>query len=61
MLQFPQLRFDPRRRSKTSYQSPIHRFRGLLTIGLVALLFLEPLSLVSGQQLDSASKDLNAA
>ena len=55
MLQFPQLRFDPRRRSKTSYQRSIHHFRGLPMIGLV------PLSLISEQQPDSASKDLNAA
>src|SRR5438128_697925 len=57
MLQFPQLRFDPRRRSKTSRKVLGYRFLGVLAIVLAALVFFAPFSRTgSAQTIGSASK-----
>ncbi|HEY3026777.1 MAG TPA: NF038122 family metalloprotease [Pyrinomonadaceae bacterium] len=57
MLQFPQPRFDPRRRSKTSRTVFAYRFLGMLAIVLAALVFFAPFSRTgSAQTTGSGSK-----
>src|SRR6266516_2270035 len=57
MLQFPQLRFDARSRSKTSRTVFGYRFLGVLAIVLAALVFFAPFSRTgSAQTTGSASK-----
>src|SRR5713226_6112459 len=57
MPQFPQPRFNPRRRSKTSRTVFSYRFLCMLAIVLAALVFLAPFSRTgSAQTTGSASK-----
>src|SRR5712671_5273628 len=57
MLTFPQPRFDPRRRSKTSRTVLGYRFVGVLAIVLAALVFFAPFSSTgSAQTTGSAAK-----